>query len=355
MLYDSNTRTNGAGVPGSISGCPWIDHHPTAAPTESGNPALSQFFHLALPFSTSYLCEKNLRRDLQPHLAVLAANLFFGINFSAVQHITRGFLPPFGLNLVRVGTSVILFWLLLLVYPSRAGIRKEHIPRFLLCALTGVVINQLLFIKGLSMTLSIHAALLILVTPIFISFVAAWLDKEKITPLKAIGLGLGVGGAILLVTGKDPSGKATNIWLGNILIIINAISYAFYFALVKPLMKEYRPTHVLRWVFTMGLPFMFFFGWNELQAVNWQLFSTREWMALALIVLGATFFAYLFNLYGISKLGAGITGTYIYTQPVFATLIAIIFLGETLTLTKIAAALLIFTGVWLVGRKRQPV
>lgn len=296
-----------------------------------------------------------MKRDLQPHLAVLAANLFFGINFSAVQHITRGFIPAFGLNLVRVSISVILFWILLVIYPSKAGIRKEHIPRFLLCALTGVVINQLLFIKGLSMTLSIHAALLILVTPIFISFVAAWLDKEAITTWKVFGLSLGIAGAILLVTGKDPSGKATNIWLGNILIIINAISYAFYFALVKPLMQEYRPTHVLRWVFTMGLPFMFFFGWNELQRVQWDQFALKEWMALTLIVLGATFFAYLFNLYGISKLGAGITGTYIYTQPVFATFIAVIFLGEKLTITKIAAALLIFTGVWLVGRKKQSV
>ncbi|ULQ55763.1 DMT family transporter [Flavihumibacter rivuli] len=292
-----------------------------------------------------------MERDLKPHLAVLAANVFFGINFSAVQHITRGFIQPFGLNMIRVGICVILFWLLLLFYPSKAGIRKEHFPRFFLCSLTGVVINQLLFIKGLSMTLSIHAALLILVTPIFITFVAAWLDKESLTIWKILGLSLGIGGAALLVAGKESKGGGNNILVGNILIIINAISYAFYFALVKPLMKAYRPTHVIRWVFTLGLPFMVFFGWEEFKAVQWSGFQEKEWAALALIVLGATFFAYLFNIYGISKLGAGITGSYIYTQPIFATIIAVFFLGEHLTWPKVLAALLIVSGVWLVGKK----
>jgi drug/metabolite transporter (DMT)-like permease len=295
---------------------------------------------------------KQLDRELKPHLAVLAANLFFGINFSAVQHITNGFIQPFGLNLIRVAVSVILFWFLLIPFPGTPGIKKEHLPRLFLCAITGVVINQLLFIKGLSMTLSIHASLLILVTPIFISLVAAWIEKETLSIYKVAGLSLGIGGAILLVVGKESRGSGSNIFLGNLFIIINAISYAFYFALVKPLMKVYKPIHIIRWVFTLGLPFMVFFGWEQFSAIEWGVFSWKEWAATGLIVFGATFFAYLFNIYGISRLGAGITGSYIYTQPVFATIIAILFLGETLSIYKMIAAVLIISGVWLVGRKK---
>jgi len=51
-------------------------------------------------------------------------------------------------------------------------------------------------------------------------------------------------------------------------------------------------------------------------------------------------------------LGAGITGSYIYFQPVFATLIAILFLNETLTPGKAIAAGLIFVGVYLSRRKK---
>ena len=128
------------------------------------------------------------------HLAVLLTNIFFGVNFSAVQYIAKRGVPAFGLNVIRVGISSILFWLLLLFFPQKKWIKREHFPRFLLCAVTGVVINQMLFIKGLTLTLSIHASLLILVTPIFITFIAAWIGREAINIFKLIGLILGVEG-----------------------------------------------------------------------------------------------------------------------------------------------------------------
>lgn len=287
-----------------------------------------------------------------PHLAVLAANIFFGINFGAVQHLTHGFIQPFGLNLIRIAICVGLFWILIAANPGPIGIKKQHIPRFIFCAIIGIVITQLLFIKGLSLTYSIHAALLELVTPIFIGFVAAWIDKEALSFWKLAGLALGIAGAVLLVAGKEVQGKAENVLLGNTLVIISSISYAFYFALVKPLMQEYKPLHVIRWLFTIALPFVAIIGWAEFKTIQWQHFSALEWIALANTVIGATFFAYLFNLYGISKLGAGTTGAYIYTQPIFATLIAVAFLGEQLSWYKLVAAALIITGVWLAGRKK---
>lgn len=284
------------------------------------------------------------------HAAVLAANLIFGINFSTVQFITKKYVGPFGLNVLRVSVSTLLLWILILFAQTKAGIQKQHIGRFLLCAITGIVINQTLFIKGLSMTLSIHAALLILVTPIFITIVAAWIGAEALSLLKIIGLLAGISGAALLAMHKEGGGDATAVFWGDIFIILNAISYAFYFVLVKPLMKVYEPVHVVRWVFTFGMLFTVPIGWNEFTQIDWGSFTPSAYAGLAFIVIGATFFAYLFNLYGIHHLGAGITGTYIYTQPVFAAFIAILFLDEQFTIYKIIAAALIGSGVYLVSR-----
>ena len=294
-----------------------------------------------------------LKKDWRSHTALLLTNLLFAANFSIVKYITPRLIQPFGLNVIRVGVSTALFWLLLLFIPHKPGIRKEHIGRMIVCSLTGVVINQLLFIKGLSLTLSIHGSLLMLVTPVFITFAAAWLVKEPVTIYKLAGLVLGIFGAIMLVTLKENHGTGSNIFLGNVFIIINAISYAFYFVLVKPLMLAYHPFHVIRWIFTIGLIFVLPIGWYEFAYIPWEVFTVKDYAALGFVVLGATFLAYLFNLYGISKLGAGVAGAYIYTQPVFATLLAIFILNEQLTLYKIIAALLIVGGVLLVNRKRS--
>jgi drug/metabolite transporter (DMT)-like permease len=76
---------------------------------------------------------------------------------------------------------------------------------------------------------------------------------------------------------------------------------------------------------------------------------------MILVVLSGTFLAYLFNIYGIKVLGPSSAGAYIYTQPFFATAIAMIFLKESLPFYKIVAAVLIFTGVYLANKKLKNV
>ena len=288
------------------------------------------------------------------HLALLFTNLFFAINLSAVKHLTNLQLAkPFGINVIRVGVSMILFWILFLAKPVNIRIARKDLGRFVLCAITGVVINQTLFIKGLSLTYSIHASLLMLTTPILIVFIAAWILRERISFIKLSGLALGITGAAVLVIGKENSGTGNSIVLGDILIIINAISYTFYFVLVKPLMLKYDPVVIIRWIFSFGFLLILPLGWIEFTQIQWQQFTGVDYTIMALIVIGGTFFAYLFNVYGIKILGASVAGFYIYTQPFFAAIIAMLFLKEELSMYKIVAAGLIFAGVFLANKPVQ--
>jgi drug/metabolite transporter (DMT)-like permease len=295
-----------------------------------------------------------MTKRFKAHGAVLGANFIFGGNYAVVKFITPTAIQPFALNVVRILTSLFLFWLLFLFNPGKVKIDRKDMPRFLLCALTGVVINQLFFITGVSLTTSIHSSLLALATPIFITIIAAWLLSEAFTLLKFTGLVLGIGGACMLILMKDKTHTGSNMLLGDIMVLINAISYAFYLVLVRPLMKKYSGIQVLRWIFTLGSLVILPFGMQQFIHTDWGAFSFYQWMALGFVAVGATFLAYLLNVYGINIIGASATGAYIYTQPVFAALIAIVFAGERFSIVKLIAALLIFTGVYLVNFKKQP-
>jgi drug/metabolite transporter (DMT)-like permease len=295
-----------------------------------------------------------LTEKTKAHLALLGTNIFFAINFTAVKYlINNGFIKPFGLNLIRVAITAILLCGLYFFSPQKTVVNKKDYSRFLLCALTGVAINQLLFIKGLSLTYSIHASLLMLTTPILITFIAAWILKEKINSYKLMGLGLGIMGAMVLILAKEKTGNPNDVVLGDLLILINAISYTLYFVLVKPLMKEYNPVMVLRIIFSIGFFMILPFCWNEFTTISWQSYNAKEFAVLALIVFGGTFCAYLFNIYGIKILGASVAGAYIYLQPFFAAAIAISFLGETLAIYKLLAGVLIFMGVYFANKKSK--
>ena len=236
---------------------------------------------------------------------------------------------------------------------ASVGIRKKDLPRFLLCGLMGVAINQMFFIKGITYTTPIHASLLMLLTPLMITVFAFWFLKEKITLIKVLGILLGISGSLLLILSKELSVHAGDYLKGDLLIAINATAYTFYFIMVKPLMQDYPPLHVIRWVFTFGFIMILPFGWNEVASIEWQQLDWTHYASLFFIIFFGTFLAYYFNIYGIQHLGAGTTGSYIYTQPIFAALIAIIFLKEMLTIEKIISGVLIFTGVFLVSVKKS--
>jgi drug/metabolite transporter (DMT)-like permease len=294
-----------------------------------------------------------MRDTTKAHIAVLCTNLFFAINYSMVKLISPSLVKPFALNLLRVGISLILFWVVWSFGKTSAKIQRKDWPRFIWCAITGVAINQMLFVKGLTLTSTIHASLLTLVTPLLVTLFALWVLKEQFTLYKALGIALGIGGSVLLVLQKEAGHQASDYLLGDVLILINATSYAVYFIIVKPLMKEYSPLHVIRWIFTLGFFMILPFGWQQTIQIDWGSFQWQHFAALFAIAVTGTFLAYYFNIYGIQHIGAGATGSYIYTQPVFAVLIAIIFLGEPFSWQKALSACLIFAGVYLVSFRKK--
>jgi len=249
--------------------------------------------------------------------------------------------------------SLILFWILFLFKQPEKKIDKKDIPAFLLCALAAIALNQMLFIKGLSFTFPIHAALLTLITPILITIIAARVLREKITFTKMFGLFLGVLGAVLLISNRQITVPGENTVLGDILVILSAFAYTFYFIVVKPLMNKYSSVQVIRWIFTIGFLMTLPFSFREFSEITWDVFTLKDWLILFVIVIPGTFLAYIFNVYGIQKLSASKAGAYIYSQPVFAVVIAMIFLKEELSLYKIIAAILIFAGVYLSNNKRD--
>lgn len=287
------------------------------------------------------------------HLAVLGTNFFFAVNFTLIKIISPLLMGPDAVNIFRVGISIFLFWLLWLFSKKNVAIQRKHWGRILLCAVTGIGLNQTFFIKGLTMTSAIHASLLALATPILVSFFALWALNEKFTLTKGLGLLLGICGSVFLVLQKENSLQASDYFFGDMLILVNAIFYSVYFISVKPLMETYSALHVIRWVFTIGFVLLLPIGWKEMQQIQWTQFNWKYIAIIMAVAVGGTFLAYLFNAYALQHLSASTAGTYIYTQPVFAVLIAVLFLNESFSWQKAVSALLIFCGVYLVSFRKK--
>lgn len=252
-----------------------------------------------------------------------------------------------------MAVASVMLWVMYFLQKEKELIAIKDYGRLILCALTGIVINQLLFIKGLSLTVPIHASLLMLFTPILITFISAWAFKEKLSANTLIGILLGVSGATILVASRMSGGVGKDTVLGDVLVLINAVSYSTYFIIVKPFMSKYHPITVIRMLFTIGLVVSLPFCWNEFIQTPISNYHSGAWTALLLITIGGTFFAYTFNIYGIKVLGSTMAGAYIYTQPFMATAIAIMMGKDTMESYKLIAAVFIFSGLYLAGKNRK--
>lgn len=284
-------------------------------------------------------------------VAVILANFFFGTNVIAVKHITPILVSPVALTTLRVIGATILFWAFFNQKEFEKPFAKKDILFLVLCAISGISLNQGLSIKGISLTSPIHASLLILTTPISISILAAIFLKESLNKNKIIGLLLGISGGALLIFARDLSIVSNGDQAkGDLFVILSALCYSTYVLLMRPLATRFHSITILKWVFLIGSIISLPIGLPDLLKINWSSFNFIDWFCIVYVIFGATFLAYLFMNYGISHLGASRTSSFMYSQPFFAAIAAILILNESITLPKIIAALLIFTGVFIANK-----
>jgi drug/metabolite transporter (DMT)-like permease len=285
-------------------------------------------------------------------LAATFVSIIYGVTFTIAKDVMPAFIEPFGFILLRVGGSVLLFWIVSFWGPKEK-IAKEDFPRIIAAAFFGVALNMLLFFKGLSYTSPIMGAVLMVTTPMIVLILSAILMKEKMKKLKILGIILGLVGTISLILYGKSVINAPNEMLGNLLVFINAISYGFYLIIVKKLMDKYNAFTFVKWIYTFGFLMVLPFGWSEFEAVKWTIIPNDIYLKIGFVVIFSTFLTYLLNLISMRELKPTTVAVFIYLQPVFATVFAISLGKDALSWIKVGSAILIFVGVYLVTQKKK--
>lgn len=284
-------------------------------------------------------------------LAATLVSIIYGATFTIAKDVMPKYVEPFGFITMRVGGSMLLFWLVSFFGPKEK-IAKEDFPRIVAAAFFGVALNMLTFFKGLSYTSPIMGAVLMVTTPMIVLILSAIIMKERMQKRKIFGILLGLTGTITLILYGKSMVNAPNATLGNLLVFINAVSYGFYLIIVKKLMDKYNAFTFVKWIYTFGFILVLPFGWNEFQAIEWAIVPTTIFWKIGFVVIFSTFLTYLLNLVSMRELKPTTVAVFIYLQPLFATIFAVSLGKDDLSLVKLLSAVLIFTGVYLVTQKK---
>ncbi len=288
---------------------------------------------------------------MKAHLSLFATSLIFGLNYWVSKGLMPGSFNPVQLVLLRAVGALILVWTIQLFYDNEKIARKDMLLLFV-CSLFGITLNQGLFYLGLNLTSPVDASIIHTANPILVMLIAAFIIKERITLLKSVGIFLGMSGALIIVLYGKHKVIGTGTLEGNLLILANGLSYAIYLVMVKPIMAKYKPLTVLKWVFLFGFILTLPFIAINKEPIQWQAVTLKAWIALLYIIVFNSFVAYLLIVYALKNVKATVAGFYAYLQPLIAAIIGIVIGVELPDMVKIAAAILIFTGVYLVSKKK---
>ncbi len=291
------------------------------------------------------------KENLTAHLAVLGANIIFGLNFVIAKGIMPHWMEPRAIIFLRVTGATAAFWLVS-IFAKSEKVNRKDLKRMFLLAFFGVALNQILFFEGLNLTTPINASIIMVGTPILVLVMAHFIIGDKISRRKLMGIILGFGGAAFLILRNGHLTLSSDTTLGNILVLVNAASYGLFLVMVKPLMSKYRPLTVMKWVFTFGLIFVVPVSIGEISRTNFSVIPLNIWFSIMYVVIFTTIFAYFLNNYSLQKISPSANSSYIYMQPILASIVAIIAGKDKLTITEVAASLLIFSGVYFVNRKK---
>ena len=281
------------------------------------------------------------------------ANLMWAGNW-VLGRALRDAVDPISLNFYRWVISIIV--LAPFALPGLAAKReviRKHAGILAFLALIGVSIFQSLVYLGLKSTTTVNAVLINCAAPLFILLSAWVLEGERATVRQFLGILVSVTGIMVILSRGDIALlRQLEFHAGDAWIVLAVAIWGVYSVLLKRRPADLGGLHFLFVLSVLGVLFLApAFAWQVWRSPP-RMPTLSEGIAILYVGLAASVGAFLLWNRGIAAVGANAAGFSLYLLPVFGTLLAIAFLGESFGAFHAAGIATIIAGILLATRAR---
>lgn len=275
-------------------------------------------------------------KDTKALLATFGMAFLFGTSFVASK-VALGAFSPTQLIFLRFAIAAVFFALAKGFLPSQK-LSSEQGKQVFLLALLEPGIYFFLEAYGLKLTLASTAAVLISTIPIFVVVLEALWLKVLVSLREVALIVLSLFGVSLLLTAGGWDRAFGGTFLGNLLILGAAFSASLYTIVARKLMATVDALTVTRWQAFFATVFYLPFAVGAYLMGGKLPMSPRPWLATVYLGLACSFGAYFLLNYALSRLRASFVSAFSNLIPVVASVLAVVFLGETLSPQQVVGA-----------------
>jgi drug/metabolite transporter (DMT)-like permease len=287
-------------------------------------------------------------------LAVLATIVWAG-NFVIARGMAEK-IPPISLAFYRWATaSLIMLPLAYKKFKAEKPIVLQNKQYLFWISLSGIALfNTLVYFAG-HYSPAINLALIgTTSSPVMSIIMAAIFLKERITLLRIIGLLLCIAGIIYLISqGSWERLKAFHFSEGDVLILLAAFTFAVYNIFVRRKPAGLSAINFLFVIFTAGTLLLlpgFIYEIIAAPAVQWDV---NLILIILYLGLGTSVISFLCWNAAISRLGAARTALFGNLIPIFASLEAVFFLGEKISVLHLISGVVVITGLIIANLRKS--
>jgi len=289
---------------------------------------------------------------------MLTLIIFWGSSFVVVKIALSEGLTPIAIATFRFLIAGGLFLATLLFKKNRKQnykllVERKDATTLLFLALTGVTFFFTAQYTGIQMAgASIAAIFVCLLSPIIIAVFSARMFKEHLTRKQILGIGIAAAGTFIVITrGTLNFLSDREFFLGSLILLSTPVLWATYSLLGKKTMEKYDPFLVVAYVTMLGGLCLIPFSLAENSLYQIFIMSLYGWLAILFLAITCSVLGYYIWFYVIKQVGAAVTSSFLFVEPLVTVLFAVMFVGEELSMSILAGGLLIFIGVYLVTTK----
>lgn len=286
-----------------------------------------------------------------PYLLLLIPPLLWAGNVVLARGVNQ-LIPPVAMSFLRWGTALLFIAPLTYRHVVRDWSELRRNWKMLsLISLLGISSFNTMLYTAVQTTTAINCALMQTAMPAVIILLTFVLFRERISPGQGVGVVLCMAGSgILVLHGELATLLRMTFVSGDLWMLLAVVCYALYSVLLRYRPKVH-PLSFLTATFALGTLFLVPLYLWELTSIGAPDFSATVVMSILYVALGPSVAAYLCWNRGIEQVGANRAGLFINLIPLFASLMAVLWLGESFRAYHGFGLLLICAGLALFNRQ----
>lgn len=294
------------------------------------------------------------KHKIEGHSAVLLANVIFGLGVPVTKLLLDEWVSTMAYMATRCMGAAAIFWLISLFMP-RERVERRDLLVIMGGGLLGFVVSQTLTAWALHFTTPVYFSIIATLTPVATMVCAALLIGERLSLRGALGVAIGVVGALLMVMVGWQVGSGMNDLLGIGLAVLSLLTWAVYLIITRKVSVKYTAVTQMKWVFLVSTLAVLPFSWTDLQAS--RLYSSQwAWSGvaeMAFIVVFATVAGFFAIPFALRYLKTTTVSVYTNLQPVVASFVAIAIGQDLLSWDKPVSLALVLLSAWIVTNSQQ--